>query len=90
MNIHLEALQDLVERTNLAGAIALIADSIWIIRDISTNGFTVGMLMIAALLFTATGIMLNATVRYHLKTVRKVALKMKLVKATTIVVDTKN
>lgn len=73
---HYQAALELLEVMSIASLIALIADAIWIIRDISVNGLTLGLGIVGVLLWIALIIMGYGVYKYHVKAVKKILHEM--------------
>lgn len=68
---HVEASKELLEVLSLAAFLALTVDTLWCLRDMVTNGVTVGMVLIAMGLATATTITGIAAYKYHMGHVKQ-------------------
>jgi len=69
-NAHIAAASELLEVMSIASSVALIADCIWVMRDIVADGLTMGRGVVATLLFTACFFMVRATIHYHNRSVK--------------------
>ena len=69
---HYQAAIELLELMSLASLIALLADAIWIVRDITVNGLTSGLFVVGVLLWTAFIMMAVGVYKYHIKAVKKI------------------
>jgi hypothetical protein len=69
-NAHLAAASDLLEVMSLTGCFALIADCIWVMRDIVADGVTLGRVVVAVMLFIACFVLMTATAKFHRRSVK--------------------
>lgn len=67
----IHALSDRIELINIAGWLALVADSIWITRDTIVNGPTIMLSIIAVILYLGTALMTFAAYNYHRDLIKK-------------------
>ena len=69
---HVTAANELLEMIANVSALAIIADCIWIVRDVMADGFTVGRSIVMILLFTSCFFMVRACIQYHNKSVKAI------------------
>lgn len=69
---HILAMKELIELITMAACLALISDTLWLIRDITVNGFTWGLFCIGAGLLAATSITMIGLWNYHKSHVRSI------------------
>lgn len=69
---HYRAAIELLELMSIASLIALLADAVWIIRDIWVTGYTPCLGFIATLLITASILMFIGVYKYHIKAVKQI------------------
>lgn len=69
---HLEAACDLLEVMSLASTGALVADCIWVVRDMYIGGVTPGMVCIAFVLMVSCTFMIRAAYQYHKRSVKTI------------------
>jgi hypothetical protein len=83
---HMTAANELLEMIANVSALAIIADCIWIVRDVMADGLTVGRSIVMILLFISCFFMVRACIQYHNKQVKTIvseALKVGLKNAKT-------
>lgn len=69
---HYQAAIELLELMSIASLTALIADAIWIVRDIVVTGFTPCLGIVLILLWGALLLMGIGVYKYHIKAVKKI------------------
>lgn len=77
---HIKAMSDTIEMGLVASLIALIADTGWIIKDISSHGLSLGYSAIGLGLLVGTAITAFLLVRHHRQRVRHGIKNMMLLK----------
>jgi hypothetical protein len=73
---HCQAVTDLLELMNLAFMVALLADACWVLRDISIQGATIGLVLIASSLWIGFSLVCYGFIKYHNKQVKAILSSM--------------
>jgi hypothetical protein len=81
LKAHYKAAIELLELMSIASLTALVADAIWIVRDIIVGGFSTVLGVICVLLWTAVVLMSYGVWKYHHKQVKEILHQTMLMKA---------
>jgi hypothetical protein len=73
---HCQAVTELLELMNLAFMVALLADACWVLRDISLQGATPGLVAIATSLWIGFSLVCFGFIKYHNAQVRTILKSM--------------